>query len=649
MELTATETQEDRLRYARVLVELGDLSQGEVLVAGVLDESPDSLEALSLFAKLKHMRRQLSLAVACSAQLQSREAASGEQARMHLESMLHLASDPAHGAGEFLALGQFQLVQKPTAYLALEEAFRLYVARRPADARSMCRQVAGRYQEKDLEVYKLAVLAEAWISELIGDPTGAIEILERFGTERGFETDIDRLMALVTLYEKVGSRNSLESAVNICKYLEDRSGGPVVLGRLSVLHRRLGNVEEAEQYGQRHLAAYRQAKHRPSFQEVVSVAARRFLPIERIRRVSFPESAPPPDGSPRENAIAAALAGNLEEARRYFAEADDPLDLKYLADLVALMDGDGSGRDRAIALYVRALRADPSDRNVIAWVLDREAESPSKAIEDAFRDKAILAEVLETLEGAVHDAPNDFRTWRRLATLFRFIEGKEDQHRHLSERAAILEKTAVERKRVPGRVLSAATYRFAGKVHGLIHEIWATREAAMPGQGGALHREDILGNLTTEMRDNVRNTFLAVREYAMAKFPHLTGDILNFNYGYKVTKEDEPSGGTSAGLPTALAFLSVFLQRPVLEDVASTGVLVTDAHDVLTVRTVGEIDYKVDAAYDRNLGVILVPLGNRAILEESVLVPRAIAREIVHYVSDLDAALPHAFGAIETL
>ena len=172
---------------------------------------------------------------------------------------------------------------------------------------------------------------------------------------------------------------------------------------------------------------------------------------------------------------------------------------------------------------------------------------------------------------------------------------------------------------------------------------------ATPGQGGALRRDDILGNLTPEMRDNVRNTFLAAREYAQAKFPHLTRDILNYNYGYKVTKEDEPSGGTSAGLPTALSFLSVFLQRPLKKDMASTGVLVTDAHDVLTVRAVGDIEQKVDGAYHRNLKTIVVPMGTRPILEMSGIVPRAIRDELVRYVSDLDEAVKLAFERSEDL
>src|SRR5687768_14832356 len=101
---TITWTHEERLRYAKVLVETGQLNRAEIEVAEVLDENPEHIEALSLFTKIKHMRGQLSLAVACSVQIQSKQTASGEQARMHLESMLHLAQDPSHGAGEFLAL-----------------------------------------------------------------------------------------------------------------------------------------------------------------------------------------------------------------------------------------------------------------------------------------------------------------------------------------------------------------------------------------------------------------------------------------------------------------------------------------------------------------------------------------------------------------
>jgi tetratricopeptide (TPR) repeat protein len=638
---------DERLRYAKILVEMGDLGLAELEVAEVLDESPEDLEALSLFAKLKHMRRQLSLAVACAAQLQSKRQFSGEQARMHLESMLHLAQDPTHGAGEFLALGQFQLVQKPTAYLALEEAFRLYVTRRPNEASATCRSVATRYRDRDPEVYKLAVLAEAWIYELIGDLEVAAEILEHLGTERGFETDIDRLMALVGLYEKSGTRERLEAAVNICRYLEQQFEEPTVLGRLAILYRRLSDREQAAEYEKRHLVGYRRSMHRPEFAEAIEVASRRFLPIERLRQIRFPDRSLRPDASEREHAVAAALDGELAPAKRFFSKEPSLIDLKYWANLEDL-EGNGN-RDRAVELYARALQQDPSDLHVVGRLLDYASQNHSKMIAELFRKGSLVGPVLETLESAVHRSPNDHRLWRRLATLFRLQNGDSEQHRRFAERASALERSAQERSRAIGRVLSAATYRFAGTVHGLIHEVWATRELAPPGQGGILRRDDILGNVTDEMRGNVRSTFLAVREYAQAKFPHSGRDILDYNYGYKVTKEDEPSGGTSAGLPTALAFLSLFLQRPIPQDVTSTGVVVTEAHDVLTVRTVGDVEQKVDGAYHRNLHMILVPLGNRPILERSSIVPRAICDEIVRYVSDIDEAVRLVFGDLEFL
>ena len=129
----------------------------------------------------------------------------------------------------------------------------------------------------------------------------------------------------------------------------------------------------------------------------------------------------------------------------------------------------------------------------------------------------------------------------------------------------------------------------------------------------------------------------------------LTRDILDYNYAYKVTKEDEPSGGTSAGLPTALAFLSLFIQRPLRPNIASTGMLVTDAHDVLTVRAIGDVEYKVEGAYHRNLSSIIVPTGNRSILEHSGIVPKAIREELVQYVADLDEVVGLVFDGAESL
>jgi hypothetical protein len=212
-------------------------------------------------------------------------------------------------------------------------------------------------------------------------------------------------------------------------------------------------------------------------------------------------------------------------------------------------------------------------------------------------------------------------------------------------RSVAVEAALHEREWPVGRVLSAAVYHFAGRAWGLMHEVWVTRRPAeIRAAGGHLPRDAVLGNLTDDLRAAIDNTFLAVREYARARFPHLTEDVMDYVYGYKVTKEDEPSGGSSAGLPTALAFLGVFLQRPIPQDVAFTGALVADAHDVLTIRPIGEVDFKVKAACHRNLRLMVVPRGNRPDLERSPRVPRAIVDQLVRYVDSFDDAVRIAFG-----
>ena len=639
--IDATVQREQRLEEARVLVELGELTQAEAEVAAILEESADDLEALRLYSKIKHMRGQLSLALACYAQLQARSSGPGESARMHLEAMLRMAQDPERGAGEFLAVGQ-RLVQKPTAYLALDDAFRLYVARHPHEARAVCRRAAARYRERDPEVYKLSVLAEAWISELSGDLEAACAALERLGRERGFEADLDRVMALVGLYGLIGTRDKLEAAVNICRFLERSFGPRFVAGRLALLHRRLGREAEATGYEERHLTAYRRWMHRPTFAEIVRVAARRLLPLERLRALSFVENDLPEESSPEERAIAMTLVGDPTEAGRILASSEAALDLRCRASLAALIEGES---ERTIALGVRVLRADPSDPHLAGRLLEAQARAPREEIMDVFREREVAARVLAELEVAVKTDPADARIWRRLAIFFGLQAGGREQQAQFDERALALELAAQDRARASGKVLAAAIYRFFGRPCGLIHEVWATREMPPVGQaGGTLRRDDILGAVTDELKDSVRNTFLAVREYARSKFPHRTRDILDYNYCYKVTKEDEPSSGVSAGIPTGLAFLSLFLQQPVAPDMVSTGTLVADAHDVLTVGPVGDIETKVEAAFHRNLKTIIVPRGNRPQLEQSAIVPRAVTRQIGRYVGDFDEAARFAFG-----
>src|SRR5258706_5314428 len=234
---------DDRLGYGEVLVEIGELFDAEAEVARVLEDHPEDLTALDLLAKIKHMRGELSEAIACWALVH--EKAPREQAALiRLSSLLQLAREAGRGSGAFVVLGPFQLWRKPAAHLELESAFRLFLDQKPDEARVRCEEIARKYRGKDTDVYKLAVLANAWIAELSGDFDGARSILESLGRDRGFETDSDRVLALARLYEQIGTKELLEKAVNVYLYFARRYEKVSVLGHLASLCRRLGRTEE---------------------------------------------------------------------------------------------------------------------------------------------------------------------------------------------------------------------------------------------------------------------------------------------------------------------------------------------------------------------------------------------------------------------
>lgn len=623
----------DPMQYARVLVAVGELREAEQVVAEVLMDHPDDLVALGLLAKIKHCLGELSEAIACWSQLHARTP-QHEHVRMHLASMVDLARDPERSAGEFLALGQYQLIRKPVAHLELEEAFRLFVARKPVDARAHCQRIAGKYKERDREVFKLANLAESFICEISGDLTGAATVLENLGQIRGYETDMDRILPLASLYEQLGGTEKLKAAVNICRFIERTHPSVIVAGRLSQLYQRLDKKKKAAKYATRHLADFRAGMYRPSFTDLIAVAAKSYLPLRKLRAVPCPVEELPDEASLTERALVYALAGEAERAELLFNESDRPIDHKYLADLT-FQDDDWDRSRKAIALV---LREDPRDLHLLRTLLGR--HPLPTPIRDLLRDNPTVALTAEeVLVEAIDGEPRDHRLLRALTNLLETTGADQGRLVACARQTQTLEVAAERRENTVGRVLTAAIYRFVGKAKGLIHEIWADRQPVEPGAGGQLPIEHIYGNLTDEMKDAVRNTFLSTRGYATATFPHLVDDILDYNYSFRITKDDEPSGGTSAGLPTALAFLSVFLQQPVPQNMAFTGVIVTDAHDVLSLGNIGDAEFKVKGAYNRDLKVFVMPASNRADLGTSALVPEAIRDEFCSFARNLDDAV----------
>ncbi len=633
----AETTPEDRLRYATLLVEVGELWDAEVEADEALEERPDDVGALDLLAKIKHLRGQLSEALAYWGQVNAR-VPQKELAQMRLSSILQMAREPERGgSGEFVFLGPNQLWRKPAAYRELEGVFRLFLARQPVEARERCERLVQKYRARDADVFKLAFLAKAWIAELSGELDRARGDLEELGEERGFESDVDRLSALARLYETDGGPALLEKAVNIYRHFAGRAERVSVLGHLAWLCRRLGRVAEAAAYEERFLELFRRRMHRSSFADTVRILARRYVPLYKLAGVRFADTKGPESPGRREEALVRALRGDVGPARELLRQGTERLDVKYLGDL-AVLEGDLDG---AVGHYLRSLDGYPQSLRVIEWLLDRQAIAPSAEIEAYFRDEKNGREASGLLESAIRESGLRPSLWRQLAAL-QGLRGDPEAAARSRERAAALEEAAARKSSPVGRVLAAAVYHYEGKPRGMIHEVWAERRPASAGRGGFL--DEILGNLTPEMMQAVRNTFLSVREYARAKWPHRTRDILDYAYTYKVTKEDEPSGGLSAGLPSALAFLSVFLDRPVPQDMASSGVLVADSHDVLVVRPIGEAEFKVRGAYNRNLACVLLPEGNRPGLSSSPLVPAAICEEIVRFVPDLDAAVVRTFG-----
>ncbi len=626
----------DRLLYARLLVELGELDEAELEVADILDVDPKDLAAFNLFAKIKHTRGELSQAIACWAQIHAQSPHS-ERAMTCLTAILQVANDSRGGSAS--ALVQHELGRNPAARLELEAAFRLFISHKSSEAREACDRLARRLLRKDRDLYKLAVLANAWMAELTGDLHGACEVLEELGAERGFETDIDRVLALARVYDRMGAPELLEKAVRIFLHIERRYGKMSAKGNLALLYRKLGNVALAEEYDALYATAFRRRMHRVSYADAARAASLRFVSLARMRTLRLTSAPSDRKLGRRERAILEFLQGDAATAKKLLARNDALLDRKYLAEIAAI---DGEWKS-ALASMVELVEKDPDDVRLVGVTLDHYARAPEGEVARVLGVAPVFDRISASMTAALRVSPLRASLWRQMSIL-RQIGGQDAAAQHHFGRATALDAASRRDIHTVGRVLAAAVFHFVGKPKGVIHQIWVDRTPVAPGQGGQLPPDDILGNITTDMKQAVRNTFFSIREYARSRFPAQTADILDYNYTFKVTKEDEPSGGPSAGLPTALAFLSVFLQRPVPQDAAFSGVLIADAHDVLVVRRVGESEFKVKAAYNRNLRMLVLPVENKADLSRSPFLPAAITDEIVAFASDIDDAVVLTFG-----
>jgi ATP-dependent Lon protease len=92
-----------------------------------------------------------------------------------------------------------------------------------------------------------------------------------------------------------------------------------------------------------------------------------------------------------------------------------------------------------------------------------------------------------------------------------------------------------------------------------------------------------------------------------------------------------------------MAFLSALLGLSVPDDVAFTGAVVCDAHDVIALGRIGDVDAKIEGAYECRLRQIVVPAANREDVAHAERVPRRIAERMVVFARTLEEALAAVF------
>ncbi|MCK6548617.1 hypothetical protein L6R52_22420 [Myxococcota bacterium] len=641
---------EDAVLVARLLFWAGRVADADRLLRPLVRTHPSRPELLRVWALVKHDQGQLTDAIRALDRLAT-TTPSEPSAMASLEVLHRLAQQPEADRRELELVGDEALVRTHRAQLDLERAFRLATQQKFTSAVALAEAVAERVRTVDPGLFKLALLEKALLLDGLGQFEGAIQTLERLGNTRGFEVDRDRLLALARTYERRGTPDDLARAQKVHAFLFDQTGAPEHLGRIARIARRRGDDAEAQHAERRFLQAFRREHLELTIDELLEASRLHYVPLAVLRSLVAPEdelgaalAAAHWSRDPRRRAMLLALEDQRDESAAIFADLvasgrARPVDLKYFADLRA-EEGDAEG---ARALYLAALsEEDAGDVEVLGRLLASESSDVDELVRPMFHDPDKRRATHEALVQAAKGHQRSPEVWRTLARFERLVGRAEDAERHAAKAAALAEV----RPEVPiGRVQVAAVYELHGRKRGMVHEIWAARHRVGIGRdGGLLDESSIFGNVAPDMMRDIQNVFVAVRAFVEHKFPHLVGDLRDYRYVLKVTKDDEPSGGSSAGVAVALAFVSVFLQRPVRQDVAITGAVVVDSSSEIRVHRVADVDYKVLGVHQRRLAHLALPEENRADLEASDLVPRPIWERRAAFVRNLTQVMKVVFG-----
>ncbi|MBK9266437.1 MAG: hypothetical protein IPM54_42450 [Polyangiaceae bacterium] len=640
---TALRRARTHLTIARLCFEAGlsDRAEAEARVALALTKNDEP--ALALLAAIHHQRGELGAAIRLHAEMAARKpsepSALAELGRLFEAS---LRADPAARP----TTNGSDSGSTPPGMSDLEHAFRLSFSGNLQQALRIVDRVALRARTEARSLYKLAMLERAFLLEQAHDIRGAIVTLERLADEPGLASDVERLLCLSMLYEREGTVERIRRALRAVRHAYLATRRPTLLRRIARLASKLGHVQIAEAFEARYLEVFRRRMHALTLREVASVLRLVYIPPEHLDRLPFGSKAILHLASRhhdrkrmehrRRAAILTLWAGDSARAESLFRALDDeghatPVDLLYYAD--ALENREESAR--ALATRKRAIAAlDKLDAAALVRFCGR-SDVTADDVLAALGDDARIEEAARLLDARHAVCPDDAAT---LVALARVVEARG----HLEE-ASVHEahaKLVGRRESAPRHVvLAAAAFRRGGEVRGIIHELWVDSRRVRTGRGG-LDADDVLGSVAPDLRARAVAIFHAVRSFVRARYPHrVVRDLDDRRYFLRITKDDEPSSGDSAGLPIAVAFASAMLGFSPPRNMAFSGALICDAHHVLTIGKIGDVDAKIEGAYERRPCKIVLPADNRDDVTFAERVPRKIAEDTVIFASTLDEVL----------
>lgn len=640
----ASRQSQKHLVLARLCFEAGLSDQAEREVKKALSFVKDDEGALTLQAAIHHQRGELGAAIRLHAEIARRNphepSALAELGRL-FEASLRPDSTPLRPSPNGA-----EPLSGPAGMAELEHAFRLSFSGNLTQALRVVERVAERARPEAHALYKLAMLERAFLLEQANDVRGAIATLERLADEPGLASDVERLLCLSMLYEREGTKERVRRALRAVRHAYLVTRKPTLLRRIARLLDKLGHPRIAEAFEARYGDLFRQRMHALTLRETVGALRQVYIPPEGLSQLPF---------DPR---VAGRLAVRHEDRKR--------LDHRRRAAILALWRGD----DVRAEMLFGQLEADghltPVDRLYFADVLERRGNeikalhmrqlgiagldkleaaplvrlcgrgsATSEDVRGALQDKGRLEEAQQVLGMRHKVCPEDVATLWALARVAEANGDATSAGRHTQHARSLAQQTNSSRH----VVLAAATFRRGGEVRGILHEIWVDSRRVDRGRGG-MDANDVLGTVSADLRARIVAIFHAVRAFVWERYPHrVVRDLDDRRYFLRITKDDEPSSGESAGLPIAIAFASVMLGFSPPKNMAFSGALIGDARHVLTLGKIGDVDAKIEGAYERRPCKIVLPAENREDVVFAERIPRQIVDDVVIFADTLDEVL----------